>query len=110
MINEKWLKISMFIPLWGTIINTLILFIEYVKHKSFKLIKLYGGMLLTGLTFIIVTFLISQAVKYIICQFVNLQLEGYMILLISFVVAGIIMNVSFLLYYRKVFATKTKEE
>lgn len=104
MINEKWLKISIFIPIWGTAINVLMLFIEYAKHKSFRFIKLFGGMALSGFTFGIVALLFGQVIKYIFAQIANLQLNTYIILLVSFIIAGIVMNVIFVLYYRKVFS------
>ncbi len=110
MINEKWLKISIFIPIWGTAINVLILFVEYAKHRSFRYIEWFGGMALPSLAFVIVALILGFALKYALA---DLQVSTDIILLISFVIAGIVMNVVFVIYYKKVFAknsNKTTDE
>jgi len=108
MINKTWLKISMFIPIFGTSINCIILFSEYIKHKSYPYSKLMLFLLLPSVAFLVVAFLCILVIGQILY---SLNVENSNIaLFISFAIAGIVMNVIFLIYYKHAFLKKDATE
>ncbi len=103
MINKTWLKISCFIPIYGTVINLLILFIQYIRERAFSLKKIILGMITCAVSFPI-GFIISALLCRVVYNIAGLPKDNMQIpLLISFILSGLIMNIVLLIYYKKVF-------
>jgi len=101
MINRKWLIISLFIPFLGTGINIMILFVKYIKNKSFSYGKLICGLVLPSIICAIVFLTCIWLISTILAQLgVDNQ---YISLFVSLIISGIVMNVIFLLYYKQTF-------
>ena len=94
MINNKWYKISLFIPFWGTVINCLLLYFQILKNK-FKAFVLFKLMFLTGVPFGFL-FALGQALSFKI--YGN---EATWITFLSFILGGYLMNILFKILYEK---------
>lgn len=94
MINNKWYKVSLFIPFWGTLINLFILYIELIKKRFsyWTLVKLMFG---TGIPFGFL-FIFGQALSFKIYES-----EHTWITVLAFIIAGYLMNLLFKLMYEK---------
>ena len=101
MINKKWLIASIFIPIFGTVINYLLLYIYYVKQKTTEYPKrLFLCGLLCGATFFVM-FVVSGLLLRVIDDVASLSIPSNLGMVLAFVVAGIVMNVVFVIYYKK---------
>ncbi len=98
----------MFIPIFGTSINCIILFLEYIKHKSYPYSKLMLSLLLPSVAFLVAAFLCVLVIGQI-SYALNVE-NSNITLFISFAIAGIVMNVIFLVYYKHAFLKKSDTE
>lgn len=94
MINQKWYKISLFIPFWGTVINCLLLYVQLIR-KKFKALKLFKLMILSGIPFGLL-FTLGQMLSFEI--YGN---EATWITFLSFILSGYLMNIIFKFIYEK---------
>ena len=101
MINKKWLIVSIFIPIFGTVINYLLLYIYYIKQKATEYPKqLFLGGLLCGATFFIM-FVVTGLILRFIDDVLNLSIPSSLGMILAFIVAGTVMNVIFVVYYKR---------
>lgn len=94
MINNKWYKVSLFIPFWGTVINCLLLYFQILKNK-FKAFTLFKLMFLSGFPFGLL-FTLGQMLSFEV--YGN---EATWITFLSFILSGYLMNLLFKLMYEK---------
>ena len=100
MINKKWLIASIFIPIFGTAINFVLLYIYYVKQQVAKFPKqLFSAELLCG-AILVITFIVSGLLLRLIDGALSLSIPSNLGMIIAFVIAGIVMNVVFVIYYK----------
>lgn len=100
MINKKWLIASIFIPIFGTAINFLLLYIHHVKQKATEYPKqLFFGGILCSVVFLLM-FVVSGLVLRLIDSF-GAKIESYVGMILAFIIAGIVMNVIFVIYYKR---------
>lgn len=100
MINKRWLIASIFIPIFGTVINFLLLYIHYVKQKVTEYPKqLFFGGILCGVVFLVI-FVLSGLVLRLIDTF-GVNIKSYVGMILAFIIAGIVMNVIFVVYYKR---------
>lgn len=99
MINKKWLIASIFIPIWGTVVNFLLLYIYYAKQKVTGYPKqLFLGGILCGLVFLVM-FIVSGFVLRLVDS-LGANIEFYVGMFLAFIIAGLVMNVIFVIYYK----------
>jgi hypothetical protein len=94
MINNKWYKVSLFIPFWGTVINCLLLYIQLLKNK-FKAFTLFKLMFLSC---------VPSGLLFILGQLLSFEIygsEATWITFLSFILSGYLMNIIFKLIYEK---------
>mgnify|MGYP006993702052 CR=1 FL=1 len=102
MINKNWLKFSLLIPVYGTLVNIKYLHQMYVAQKKFPYSKLLGAAFIPTFTFMIVGTIIDVIVIRITS---SMGIDGSLIAVLAIlVVGGAIMNLVFYLYYKKSFA------
>lgn len=100
MINKKWLIASIFIPIWGTVVNFLLLYIYYAKQKVTGYPKqLFIVGILCGLVFLFM-FVVGGLVLRLIDTF-GANIESYVGMILAFIIAGLVMNVIFVIYYKR---------
>ena len=99
MLNTKWLKISMFIPIFGTIINCVILFVQSLKQKNISRIKIGLCMAVCA-----IAFLMGNIVCALVFKILSVSIAPQIRLICSFVLSGFLMNIVFWIYYKKAFA------
>ena len=100
MINRKWLIVSVFLPIYGTVINGILLFLACFVKRQLPLKKWVVSMVISVCAFlasILVCLLLFKAIEGIFSLDVNAVVK----LVISFVVSGIVMNIAFVAYYTK---------
>lgn len=102
MINKKWLTISIFIPIFGTVINFLLLYIFNFREKVFPMKKFFLGELLCSVVFFIV-FVLTGLILRFMDETLTLGMESYVGMILAFIIAGIVMNVVFVFYYAQNF-------
>lgn len=105
MINKKWLIASLFIPLWGGIINLFICIVQFQKvcNKDKSAALLITKCLAWGLT-LAFGFVLTMAAIAIISGVISAKTGvtiGTWFFPVAVVVAGYVANVVFFLYYRK---------
>ncbi|MCH5159958.1 MAG: hypothetical protein J1F66_03820 [Clostridiales bacterium] len=101
MINKKWLIASVFIPIFGIVINFLLLYIYYIKQKTTEYPKqLFLCGLLCGATFFIM-FVLSGLLLRFIDDVSSFSMSSNLGMILAFIVAGIVMNVIFVIYYKR---------
>ena len=100
MINKNWLKVSVFLPIWGTIINIFLLFVQSLKHKDISRMKIGISMMVCA-----IAFFIGVLVCSLVFKIVGVSIAPQMKLVCSFVLAGFLMNFVFMMCYKKAFVT-----
>ena len=101
MINKKWLIASVFIPIFGTVINYFLLYSYYYKQKEIVFPKkLFLCGLLCGLTLLIM-FVVSGLLLRFIDEVAGLNISSNLGMLLSFMIAGVVMNIVFVIFYSK---------
>lgn len=104
MINKKWLQISMFLPLWGAIIDLIICMRQFNRHLNKEndnlllIKKIFSWTGILGAAFVGVMLLVAL-INEIIVKITGLRFDC--IFLIAIVAAGYVTNVVFYAYYRK---------
>ena len=104
MINKKWLIASIFIPIWGTVVNFILLFVRYNNDKAtgketgFPK-KIFLCELLCGAVFFL-TFVVSGLVMGLIDS-LGASIQSNVGMILAFVIAGLVMNVVFVIYYKR---------
>lgn len=101
MINRKWLIASIFVPIWGTVINFILLYIQRSKEKEIEFPKkIFLFELLCGATFLI-TFIVSGLLLRFVDEVANLNIPSNLGMILAFIIAGLVMNVVFVIYYKR---------
>ena len=101
MINKKWLIASIFIPIFGTVINFILLYIYRIKQKETEYPKqLFLGELLCGAVFFAV-FVLTGFILRFMDELLALNMASYVGMILAFIIAGIVMNVIFVVYYKR---------
>ena len=101
MINKRWLIASIFIPIWGSAINFLLLYIYYVKQKVTEYPKrLFFCGLLCGVVFFAM-FVLTGFILRFMDESLGLNMASYVGMILAFIIAGIVMNVVFVIYYKR---------
>ena len=100
MINKKWLIASVFIPIFGTVINYFLLYSYYYKQKVIFPKKLFLCGLLCGLTLLIM-FVVSGLLLRFIDEVAGLNIHSNLAMILSFIIAGLVMNIVFVIFYSK---------
>ena len=106
MLNSKWLKVSMFIPVFGTIINCFMLYIESFKQKNFSRKRLGLCMAVCAVMFLVGMIVCALLFKFI-CFISNSSIDSQIQLIFSFVISGLLMNIIFKKYYRETFVSNS---
>ncbi len=104
MINKKWLILSMFIPLYGGIINLFILFRKnYKKKESMKNIYILMAMsaILTAIVIIILLFGITFMIEFLFSN--ESMLHSDISLFLSFILGGYFLNLYVLKFYKQTY-------
>ena len=96
MINRKWLIVSVFLPFYGTLINTILLYRVCFVKRQLPLKKWVVSMAISTCAF-----LASILVCLLVFKIISLDANAAVKLAISFVISGIVMNLAFVIYYLK---------
>ena len=105
MINERWLKISAFIPIFGTIVNCLIIFLSHIKNGTVRLKKLLMCMMVCGIVFAC-SAIAGAGVFNVIARVLGISVLSYVKMGIVFFFSGFVMNIVFLKWYNETFRLK----
>ena len=101
MINKKWLIASVFIPIFGTVINYFLLYSYYYKQQE-RIFpkKLFLCGLMCGITLLIM-FVVSGLLLRLIDEVAGLNIPSNLGMLLAFIIAGLFMNIVFVIFYSK---------